>query len=110
MHEHLKQYYVKEEEFLDHFESAAIVAARCIQGEWTPNYRCDDAVRKQREAQLSAGTLRELVFTGAALYQVDAHFSSIQIALRSAARMLNIRVRRTDTEELVAEKIVDRRP
>jgi hypothetical protein len=110
MHEQLKQYYVKEEEFLDHFESAAIVAARSIQGEWTPNYRCDDAVRRQRDEQLSAGTLRELVFSGAAVNQIDAHFSSIQIALRSAARMLNIRVRRTAEQELVAEKIVDRRP
>jgi hypothetical protein len=110
MHEHLKQYYVREEEFLDHFESAAIVAARSIQGEWAPNYHCDDGVRRQRDAQLSAGTLRELVFSGAAVYHVDAHFSSIQIALRSAVRMLNIRVRRTETEELVAEKIVDRKP
>jgi len=109
MHEQLKQYYAKEEEFLDQFENAAIVAALSIQGEWTPNYRCDDAVRRQRDAQLTAGTLRELVFTGAALYHVDARFSSIQIALRSAKRMLNIRVRHDAGHELVAEKIVDRR-
>ncbi len=108
MHEQLKHYYVKEEEFLDHFEHVAIVAARLLPGAWSPDYRCDDAVRQQRERRLAEGTQQELVFAGAAVYHRDGHFSSVQIALKSSRRMVNIRVRHGVTEELVAEKVVDR--
>ena len=108
MHEQLQHYYVKEEEFLDHFEHIGIVAARLMQGAWTPDYRCDDAVRRQREQRLADGTQQELVFAGAAVYHLDAHFSSVQIALKSSRRMVNIRVRHGATEELVVDKVVDR--
>jgi hypothetical protein len=79
-----------------------------MQGAWTPDYRCDDQIRQQRAQQLSAGTQRELVFSGAAVYHLDAHFSSVQIALKSSFRMVNLRVRHGATEELVAEKLLDR--
>ena len=108
MHEQLKHYYVREEEFLDHFEHIAIVAARLMAGAWTPDYRCDDIVRQERNRLLTAGTQQDLVFSGGAVYQVDAHFSSVQIALQSSARIVNIRVKRGTTEEFVAEKVLDR--
>ncbi len=109
MFEQLKQYYGREEDFLDHFETIAIVAARSLQGAWTPNYRCDDAVRGRRDRMLADGTLRELAFSGAAVYHVDDRFSSVQIALRSTTRSVNVRVTRTATQELVAATLLDRR-
>jgi hypothetical protein len=108
VHEQLKHYYVREEEFLDHFEHIAIVAARLMQGGWTPDYHCDDAVRQQRERRLTEGVQQELVFAGAAVYHLDGQFSSVQVALKSSTRMVNLRVRHGTTEELVAEKVVDR--
>jgi hypothetical protein len=108
VHEQLKHYYVREEEFLDHFEPGAIVAARLMQGAWAPDYRCDDAVRHERERRLQEGTQRDLVFAGAAVYHVGSEFSSVQIALKSSTRMVNVRVRHGTTEELVAHKVVDR--
>ena len=108
MHEQLKHYYVREEEFLDSFEHIAIVAARLMQGARTPDYHCDDAVRQQRERRLAEGAQPDLVFSGAAVYHLDGRFASVQIALKSSRRMVNIRVRHGTTEELVAEKVVDR--
>jgi hypothetical protein len=108
VYEQLKHYYGREEEFLDHFETVAIVAARSLQGAWTPDYRCNDTVRGQRDRMLADGTLRELVFSGAALYHVADHCSSVQIALRSASRTVNVRVTRTPTQELMAATLLDR--
>jgi hypothetical protein len=107
MPDRLKQYYVKEEEFLDTFESVAIIAARALDGAWSPDFHCDDEIRRSREVMLSAHRLEHLVFAGAAVYHNDTGFSSAQIALRSATRMVNVRVRRIGSD-LVAEKLADR--
>jgi hypothetical protein len=107
MPEQLKRYYVKEEEFLDRFEHVAIVGARCLDGAWSPEFHCDDAMRRSRDAQLAAHQLEQLVFAGAAVYHTDAGFSSAQIALRSATRAVNVRVRKIGSD-LVAEKLADR--
>lgn len=108
MHEQLTRYYAKEEEFLDHFESAAIVAAQSLHGAWSPDYQCDDAVRRRRERLLAEGGQEALVFSGAAMYQRDGRFSSVQIALKSSTRTVNVRVRQSAEADLVAETIVDR--
>jgi hypothetical protein len=107
MSEQLKQYYVKEEEFLDRFESVALIAARSLDGVWSPDFHCDDAVRRSRDVLLSTHQLDQLVFVGAAVYHTDAAFSSAQIALRSATRVVNVRVRKIGSD-LVAEKLADR--
>src|SRR5262245_25254019 len=103
----LMRYYVKEEEFLDQYEVAATVAAWFLKGAWSPDYGCDDAVRRRREKLLSAGALDTLVFSGAALYHGAAGFSSVQIALRSSSRSVNVRVKKIG-QELVAEKMADK--
>jgi hypothetical protein len=103
----LMHYFVKEEEFLDRHEVAATVAAWSLKGAWSPDYRCDDAVRLRREQMLSAGTLDALVFSGAAVYYSAEEFSSVQIALRSATRSVNVRVKKVGSE-LVAETLADR--
>ena len=107
MSEHLKQYYVKEEEFLDRFENVALIAARCLDGAWSPDFHCDDAMRRSRDLLLSTSQLEQLVFAGAAVYDSGSGFSSVQIALRSATRAVNVRVRRVGGD-LVAEKLADR--
>ena len=103
----LTRYYVKEEEFLDHFETAATIAAWFLQGEWSPDYHCNDAVRRTREQLLSSGGLDALVFSGAAVYHGASGFSSVQIALRSTTRSVNLRVKKVG-HELVAEKLSDK--
>lgn len=107
MPERLKQYYVKEEEFLDRFETVAIIAARFLDGAWSPDFHCDDALRRSRDAMLSAHELDQLVFVGAAVYENDEGFSSAQLALRSATRIVNVRVRKRGAD-LVADKLADR--
>jgi hypothetical protein len=103
----LTRYYVKEEEFLDGFETAATVAAWFLKGAWTPNYHCNDAVRHNRDQLLESGGLDQLVFSGAAVYQGASGSSSVQIALRSSTRSVNLRVKRVG-QELVAEKLLDK--
>jgi hypothetical protein len=103
----LTRYYVKEEEFLGQYETAATVAAWCLHGDWAPDYHCNDAVRRTRDQLLSSGALQSLVFSGAAVYHSDAGLASIQIALRSTTRSVNLRVKKVG-QELVAEKLADR--
>jgi len=103
----LTRYYVKEEEFLDQFETTAVVAAWFLKGAWSPNYHCNDAVRRTRERLLSSGGLNDLVFSGAAVYHGPSGFSSVQIALRCTTRSVNVRVKKVG-QELVAEKLSDR--
>jgi hypothetical protein len=107
MPEVLMHYFVKEEEFLERYEVAATVAAWFLKGAWSPNYRCSDAVRLRREASKSAGTLETLVFSGGAVYYGADGFSSVQIALRSSIRSVNVRVKKVNGE-LVAEKLADK--
>lgn len=103
----LTRYYVKEEEFLDQHETAATVAAWFLKGAWSPNYACDDAVRLKREQLLSSGRQDVLVFSGAAVFQGTSGVQSLQIALRSTTRSVNLRVRKVGAE-FVAEKLADR--
>lgn len=107
MREQLKQYYAKEEEFLDRFETAALIAARSLKGAWSPEYRCDDTIRRNRASLLASRELHYLTFAGAAVYHDDAGFSSVQIVLRSATRSVNVRVRKVD-QRFVAETLADK--
>lgn len=107
MEEHLKRHYLKEEEFLDEFYNAASVAAKLLDGEWQPNYACNDAVRKNGEYFLSTGELQQLAFDSASVCHDANGFSSVQILLRSSKRVVNVRVRKVNGD-LVAEKIVDK--
>lgn len=105
--EHQKRHYLKEEEFLDEFGGVAAVAAKHLQGAWTPDDDCDDGIRKSRQYFLATGELAQLVFDSAAVYHHEGAFSSVQVALRSATRTVTVRVKRAG-EDLIAETIVDR--
>lgn len=107
MEERIKRYYLKEEEFLDKFYDAASVAAKLLDGEWQPNYACNDVVRKNGAYFLSTGELQQLVFDSASVCHDANGFSSVQIVLRSSKRVVNVRVRKV-RGDLIAEKIVDK--
>lgn len=107
MDEHLKRHYTKEEEFLDEFGNVAAVAAHFLGGAWTPDPDCDDGARQNHRYFLASGELDQLVFDGGAVYHDAGGFSSAQIVLRSAKRVVTVRVRREDGE-LVASIVVDR--
>jgi hypothetical protein len=109
MDEHWERNYSKEEEFLDDFPNGAGAAARLLDGTWSPNYHCDDKVRGNRQYFLSTGELNQLVFDSADVYHDQHGFSSVQILLRSAKRIVNVRVRKVG-HDLVAEKLVDKQP
>ena len=103
----LTRYFVKEEEFLAQFETVATVAAWFLHGDWAPDYHCNDAVRRTRDKLLASGALAALVFSGAAVYHSEGSFASVQIALRSTTRSVNLRVKKIG-HEFVAEKLADR--
>lgn len=107
MNERFKGLVAKEEEFLEDFSSAAGTAAELLEGEWEPNYSCSDLARKNRDYFLSTGELQDLVFDTAAIYHDDSGFSSVQIVLKSASRVVTVRVRKTD-KGYSAEKIVSK--
>jgi hypothetical protein len=107
--EYLHRNYLREEEFLDEFYESASAARSLLQGEWTPDPGCNDAVRKNRDYFFSSGELTQLVFDAAAVFHTaNGRFSSVQISLRSAKRQVTVRVRAEADGTLTAEKIVDR--
>ena len=107
MDEYLARNYLKEEEFLDEYGEVASVAARTLNGEWQPDYQCDDAARKNRDYFKSTGELVQLAFRSAAVFHSANQFSSVQIVLESSSRVVNVRVKLTG-DDLMAEKILDR--
>lgn len=107
MNKFLKRYYLKEEEFLDEFYNVAGVAARLLDGEWSPKYDCNDAVRSNQEYFRETGYLNVLVFESAAVYHDSGGFHSVQIIFGSSTRVVNVAVTRAG-DQLTAEKLVDR--
>ena len=107
--EDLRRHYTAEEEFLRDFDRVASAAAHVLNGEWRPDYECNDRKRQQREYFISSGELSWLVFNGAAVYQNESGvFSSAQISLRTAKRYVTVRVSGVLSGKLTAEKIVDK--
>lgn len=107
MTEYLKRLYAREEQFLEEFSDCAVVASKILNGDWEPNFGCDDRTRNNQNYFLPLGQLRQLVFESAAVMYDGNSFSSVQVVLRSSKRIVTVRVVRVDTE-LIAEKIVDR--
>ena len=95
--EYMKRHHSKEEEFLDEFYDAAVVASKLLESAWSPDPHCDDARRK----------LHQLTFSSGTVYHEGNRFSSVQIVLESCDRIVTVRVRLIDGE-LVGEKIVDK--
>jgi hypothetical protein len=107
MTENLERHYVNEEEFLEGFGGPAAAAAKILNGDWQPNYDCDDRVRRNQSYFRSSGELRQLIFESADVYHDSDGFSSVQIVLCSSKRTVTVRVKKVGAD-LVAEKIFDR--
>lgn len=108
--EQLRRNYTREEEFLDEFPYVAGAATRALDGAWRPQYDSDDRARQQRDYFISSGELDSLVFDSAAVFENGSgNFSSAQITVRTAKRLVTVRVSGTRNGPLTAEKIVDRK-
>ena len=106
--ERLWRNFTREEEFLRAFETAAGAAAGALGGEWRLDYDNDNRKRRQAEDLISSGELEHLVFESAAVYQDESGgTSSVQITLRSATRVVTVRVSDLRSDKPTAEKIID---
>ena len=100
--------FTREEEFLRDFGRTAEVAAREMGGVWQPDPDCDDRKRQQTDYFISTGQLEGLVFESAAVFQNESgSVSSAQISLRSAERVVTVRVTDLLSANPKAEKMVD---
>jgi len=103
-----KRIYLKEEEFLEEFSDVARIVAGELDCGWRPNNVCDEAEKKNQNYHRSAGELSQVLFKSAAVYYGPGGlFSSVEIALESSKRCVNVRVTMVGGK-LVAEKILDR--
>lgn len=109
MSESLHKYYMKEEQFLDEFSEVATEAVKILNHEWHPDDNCDDGTRKNRDHFFSTEQLNSLTYNGATIYHDQGRFSSAQIVLKSSKRIVTVRVK-MENENLIAEKIVDKKP
>lgn len=107
MDERMVKGFNKEEEFLDEFGEAAIIAADHIGREWKPNFYANDSYRASAKYFLSNGDIKDLVFDTAYVYHIGDKFSSIQIILKSSNRQVTVKVKLVDGH-MIAEKIIDR--
>lgn len=99
--------YHKEEEFLDEFYNWASSAAVALNGEWKPNYSCDDNERRQRDSFLKRGELAWLVFVLATVAYDETDEMYAQIVLESSTRDVNVKVWERDGKT-VTQVLVDR--
>jgi hypothetical protein len=107
--EHMHRHYTREEDFLAEFHNLTPAAAAAVSDEWYPRADADDALRAQERYFLSTGELTRLVFDGATSYHGSEGFSSVVITLRSARRVVSVRVR-PKSKSYVATIEVDRAP
>jgi len=106
MNERMKRHYQKEEEFIEEFPSVTEAVAKILEGEWRPDYDCDDETRRKRDYFLGSGELYSLVFDDAAVYEDQKGFSSAQVILKSSKRFVTVRVVKNNSD-FEAEVIVD---
>jgi hypothetical protein len=105
--EKFRQYYTREEEFLEEFGNVASHAVKVLKGEWQPNYNASDSSRRNEEYYFSTGELNFLVVDSGTVYHDDKGFSSAQIVLKSSQRIVNVKVRKIGNE-FIGETIVDK--
>lgn len=103
-----KRIYLKEEEFMEEFSDVARVVAGELNCGWRPDNVCDEAEKKNQNFFKSTGELGQVMFKSAAVYYgPHGLFSSVEIALESSKRYVEVRVKLVGGK-LVAEKILDR--
>lgn len=93
MAETLKRHYIKEEEFLGDFAGAGPAVSQAVDGDYEPNYDCNDQTRANIEYFLKSGELSSLAFDGASIYHEAGCFSSAQVVLKSSKRVVTVRIR-----------------
>jgi hypothetical protein len=98
--------YHKEEEFLDEFYNWASSAAVALNGEWKPNYSCDDNERRQRDDFMKRGELAWLVFVLANVACDETDEMYAQIVLESSTRAVKVKVWERDGKTVT--QVVDR--
>ena len=110
MAETLKRHYIKEEEFLDDFPGAGSAVSQAVDGEYEPNYDCNDQTRDNIKYFMKSGELSSLTFDGASIYHEEGCFSSAQVVLKSSNRVVTVRIRPSKEKKLVysTEIIVDK--
>jgi len=78
-----------------------------LNGEWKPNYSCDDNVRRQRDYFLKRSELTWLVFILANVSYDETNEMNVQIVLESSTRIVNVKVGERDGKT-VTQVLVDR--
>ena len=107
MEERMVKAFNKEEEFLNEFGDAAIVAANLLNREWQPYYSADDLYRSNLKYFFSTKEVKDLAFDTAYVYHMDNRCSSVQIILKSSSQVITVRVKMID-DKLIAEKILEK--
>lgn len=110
MTETMVRHYLKEEEFLDEFPGAGPAISQAVDGEYEPNYDCNNQTRANIKYFLESGELSSLAFDSASIYHEAGYFSSAQVVLKSAKRVVTVRIRPSNETKLVynTEIIVDK--
>ncbi len=85
-------FYDREEDFLCKFASAVTAAMQVLDGNWQPNWKCDDKVRAQRDRLVATRSLGRLVFDGADVTYSEDQVAAVQIALKSSSRRMMVHV------------------
>ena len=104
MDAYVTRLYRKEEQFLEDWYLA--VDEPRLGADWRPNFQCNDLERWKRHLQLQAGQLDALTFDEAVIFHDKGQFASLQLRLRSSARLMVVRVRWVP--EMVVETLLDR--
>lgn len=88
--------FYKEEEFLDEYGELVSSAVSLLNQEWRPNYEANNETRRTERYFLSSGEMTQLVFEMAIVHHNKNGFSSIEVLLKSSARIVNVRIERVD--------------
>ncbi len=99
--------YFKEEVFLDEFYNWASAASNILNGEWKPNWNCNDSQRQQNDYFMKSGQMTWLVFTSASVQNDPGQEVHAQIILESSKRIVNIKVATQDNKS-IAEIQIDK--
>ena len=101
-----REFYLKEEEFVEDYYAFAASAASAVKNSWHPNPACNDEMRRNQKYFMESGELEQLDFNCASLIEKEGSLR-IQIVLESSHRIVNVKVSK-NSKIVDAEIIVDR--
>ena len=110
MAESMKRHYIKEEEFIDDFPGVGPAVSKAVDGDYEPDYDCNDQTRANIKYFLNSGELSSLAFDSASIYHEAGCFSSAQVVLKSSKRVVTVRIKPSKEAKLdySTEIIVDK--